>query len=260
MPDLRITFCGANWKNPVTTASGTFSARDSGRFYDLSRLGALTTKGVACVPWEGNETPRIAEVYGGMLNSVGLQNPGAEEFIREELPYLRSFGVPLIANVAGRSVEEYCRAAEMLSESDVDLLEINISCPNVKEGGIGFGTERAMAARVAAQVRRVTKKPMMVKLTPNVTDICEIARAVEEVGADAISLINTLLGMKIDVKRKRPVLANKMGGFSGPAVMPVAVPMVYQMCIRDRCGRRRASASHPDVNGFTYHSKPQGRV
>lgn len=229
-PDLRVNIAGVEWDNPVATASGTFSARESGAFYDLSRLGAVTTKGVANRPWEGNPTPRIAETYGGMLNSVGLQNPGIEAFLEEELPYLKQFDTRVIVNVAGHSVEEYCETVERLSEAEgVDLLELNISCPNVKEGGIGFGTDPAMAARVTREVKRVAKQPLIVKLTPNVTDIEEIAKAVEAEGADAVSLINTLLGMKIDIRRKRPVLANVTGGLSGPAVKPVAVRMVYQV-------------------------------
>lgn len=227
--DMRVTIAGVEWKNPVTTASGTFEREASGAFYDLSALGALTTKGVASEPWEGNPTPRIAEVYGGMLNAVGLQNPGMDVFLEKELPLLKEYKTPVIVNIAGRSVEDYCCAAERLDDSPADMLELNISCPNVKEGGIGFGTDPKMAARVTAAVRKATGKPLIVKLTPNVTDIVQIAKAVEGEGADALSLINTLLGMRIDVERKRPVLANKMGGFSGPAVKPVAVRMVYQV-------------------------------
>ncbi len=229
-PDLRVNIAGVEWKNPVATASGTFSARESGAFYDLSRLGAVTTKGVANRPWAGNPTPRIAETYGGMLNAVGLQNPGVEAFLEEELPYLRQFDTRVIVNVAGHSVEEYRETAERLSQAEgVDLLELNISCPNVKEGGIGFGTDPAMAAKVTREVKRVAKQPLMVKLTPNVTEIGEIAKAVEAEGADAISLINTLLGMRIDIRKRQPVLANITGGLSGPAVKPVAVRMVYQV-------------------------------
>lgn len=215
--------------NPITTASGTFSPRESGEFYDLSELGAMITKGVANIPWEGNPTPRIAETYGGMINAVGLQNPGIDYFIEHELPYAKQFGTKVIANVAGRSIEDYCEVVEKLSETDVDALEINISCPNVKKGGIGFGVQCDAAGSVVRAVKRVSKKPLIIKLSPNVTDITEIAKAVEAEGADAISLINTLLGMKIDVHRMRPVVANKMGGFSGPAIKPVAVRMVYQV-------------------------------
>lgn len=215
--------------NPITTASGTFSPRESSEFYDLSELGAMITKGIANVPWEGNPTPRIAETYGGMINSVGLQNPGVDYFIEHELPFAKQFNTKVIANVAGRSIEDYCEVVEKLSETDVDALEVNISCPNVKKGGIGFGVQCDLAGSVVKEVRRVSKKPLIIKLSPNVTDITEIAKAVESEGADAISLINTLLGMKIDVHRMRPVIANKMGGFSGPAIKPVAVRMVYQV-------------------------------
>ena len=228
-PDLRVLIAGVTLENPITTASGTFSPRESGAFYDINELGAVITKGVSAEPWAGNPTPRIAEVYGGMLNSVGLQNPGAETFLREELPYLKEFQPKIIANVVGKTVEEYCRVVERLSGSDVDLLEINISCPNIKEGGISFGADPRMAADITRRIRSVSKKPFLMKLTPNVTDITEIARAVEAEGADGVSLINTLLGMKIDIYRKKPVLWNQMGGMSGPAVKPVAVRMVYQV-------------------------------
>ena len=189
----------------------------------------MITKGIANVPWEGNPTPRIAETYGGMINSVGLQNPGVDYFIEHELPFAKQFNTKVIANVAGRSIEDYCEVVEKLSETDVDALEVNISCPNVKKGGIGFGVQCDLAGSVVKEVRRVTKKPLIIKLSPNVTDITEIAKSVEAEGADAISLINTLLGMKIDVHRMKPVIANKMGGFSGPAIKPVAVRMVYQV-------------------------------
>lgn len=227
--DLRVDLAGITLENPITTASGTFSARDSGEFYDINELGAVVTKGVSIVPWEGNPTPRIAETYGGMLNSVGLQNPGVDAFIREEVTYLRKFRTKIIANVVGKTIEEYCQAVEELSESEVDLLEVNISCPNIKEGGISFGANPKMAAEITKEVKKVSKKPILMKLTPNVTDITEIAKAVEAAGADGISMINTLLGMKIDVHRKKPVLWNTMGGFSGPAIKPVAVRMVYQV-------------------------------
>ena len=227
--DLRVNIAGVEWKNPITTASGTFSARESSAFYDLSRLGAVTTKGVADVPWMGNPTPRIAETYGGMLNAVGLQNPGVEAYMKEELPYLKKYDTRVIANVAGHSIEEYCAVVERLNETDIDMFEINISCPNVKQGGIGFGTDLVLAEQVTRAVKDIAKKPVIIKLTPNVTDITEIARAVEAGGADAISMINTLLGMRIDVRKGKLVLANKTGGFSGPAVKPVAVRMVYQV-------------------------------
>ncbi|MEG1583749.1 MAG: dihydroorotate dehydrogenase [Anaerovorax sp.] len=227
--DFSVNLCGISLKNPITTASGTFSARESGRFYDISALGAVITKGVASQPWAGNPTPRIAETYGGMINAVGLQNPGIDYFIEKELPYLMEFKTKIIVNVAGRTIEEYCQVVEKLNDTDIDMMEINISCPNVKEGGIGFGTSTKMAGAVTKGVKRLSGKPIIVKLTPNVTDIGEIAKAVEAEGADCISLINTLLGMKIDVHRGKPVVWNKMGGFSGPAIKPVAVRMVYQV-------------------------------
>ena len=225
-----VDICGVVMKNPVTTASGTFgSGREFSDFVDLNKLGAVTVKGVASEPWKGNDSPRIAEVYGGMLNSVGLQNPGAEYFIENDIPFLRQFDTRIIVNICGHSIEEYCRAAERLSEADIDLFELNISCPNVSEGGITFGTVPSMAEKVVSEVKKYCKKPLIVKLTPNVTDITEIAKAAVSGGADALSLINTLLGMKIDIKRRKPVLANKVGGFSGPAIKPVAVRMVYQV-------------------------------
>ncbi|QOX62282.1 dihydroorotate dehydrogenase [Anoxybacterium hadale] len=227
--DLRVTIAGVTLDNPVTTASGTFSARESGAFYDINELGAVITKGVSLEPWDGNPTPRIAEAYGGMLNAVGLQNPGVDAFIKDELPYLKSFKTKVIVNVAGKTKDEYCRAVEKLCETDADMLEINISCPNIKEGGISFGADTAMAAEITKAVKRISTKPILMKLTPNVTDIAEIARAVEAEGADGISLINTLLGMKIDIYKKKPVLWNRMGGLSGPVVKPVAVRMVYQV-------------------------------
>lgn len=227
--DLSVNLAGVTLKNPITTASGTFSPHESSEFYDLSELGAMITKGIASTPWDGNPVPRIAETYGGMINAVGLQNPGVDYYIEHELPFARQFDTKVIANVAGHSIVEYCDVVERLNETDVDLLEVNISCPNVKEGGIGFGTSCDMAAKVTREVKRISKKPIIVKLSPNVTDIASIAQSVEAEGADAVSLINTLMGMRIDVHRKRPVIANKMGGFSGPAIKPVAVRMVYQV-------------------------------
>ncbi|MCL1982482.1 MAG: dihydroorotate dehydrogenase, partial [Clostridiales bacterium] len=226
---MGVNIAGIELRNPVATASGTFSFRDSGRFYDVSLLGAVTTKGVSAEPWEGNETPRIAESYGGMINSVGLENPGACWYIEEELPVLKAFGVPVIANAVGKSVTEYCRVVEMLGDSDVSMIEVNISCPNVKQGGIGFGADARTAAELTREVRKIARKPLILKLTPNVTDICEIAKAVECEGADCISLINTLLAMRIDAAARKPVLANVFGGLSGPAVKPVALRMVYQV-------------------------------
>lgn len=227
--DLSVNLAGVILKNPITTASGTFSPHESSEFYDLSELGAMITKGIASHPWDGNPVPRIAETYGGMLNAVGLQNPGVDYYIEHELPFAKQFDTKIIANVAGHSIVEYCDVVERLNETDVDLLEINISCPNVKEGGIGFGTSCDMASKVTKEVKRISKKPIIIKLSPNVTDIASIAQSVEAEGADAVSLINTLVGMKIDVHRKRTVIANKMGGFSGPAIKPVAVRMVYQV-------------------------------
>jgi dihydroorotate dehydrogenase (NAD+) catalytic subunit len=227
--DMRVCIAGVLLKNPVTTASGTFSAKDSSKFYDISRLGAVITKGVSSVAWQGNSTPRVAETYGGMLNAVGLQNPGVDSFIKDELAFLRDFDVPVIANVVGKNIDEYCEVTEKLNDSDVAMLEINISCPNVKEGGISFGTNPKTAAELTKQVKKIAKKPLILKLSPNVSDITEIAAAVESEGADCISLINTLTGMKIDVYTRKPVLANITGGLSGPAIKPIAVRMVYQV-------------------------------
>ena len=227
--DLSVDIAGVTLKNPITTASGTFAPREFSQFMDLSELGGVIVKGIASVPWKGNPTPRVAETYGGMLNAVGLQNPGVDYFIKKDLPYLEQFDTKIIVNIAGRTIEEYCEVVEKLAHTSIDLLELNISCPNVKEGGIGFGTSPQMAEQVTREVKKVAKQPLIVKLSPNVTDITEIAKAVEYAGADGISLINTLVGMKIDVHRKIPVLANKIGGFSGPAIKPVAVRMVYQV-------------------------------
>lgn len=232
--DLRVSLADMTMKNPVTTASGTFSAKESGEFYPVDQLGAIITKGVASKPWEGNPTPRITETYGGMLNAVGLQNPGVEAFIQEELPYLKTLNTRIIVNVVGRTLEEYCDVVERLSDTDIDMMEVNVSCPNIKKGGIGFGTDPVMAGEITKALKGISKKPLIIKLTPNVTDITEIAKAVEHEGADAISLINTLLGMRIDIHRGRPVLKNNTGGLSGPAIKPVAVRMVYQVarCVK----------------------------
>lgn len=227
--DLTTNFAGIILENPITTASGTFSPVDSSKFYDINQLGAVITKGIASHAWEGNPTPRIAETYGGMLNAVGLQNPGVDYYIENDLKFLKGFKTKVIANVVGRTIEEYCQVVEKLNGTSVAMLEINISCPNIKRGGIGFGTDVKMAGEVTKAVKAISKKPIIIKLTPNVTDIGEIAKAVEAEGADGVSLINTLLGMRIDVNRKRPVLANVMGGLSGPAIKPVAVRMVYQV-------------------------------
>lgn len=227
--DLSVDIAGVTLKNPITTASGTFAPREFSQFMDLSELGGVIVKGVSNTPWNGNPTPRVAETYGGMLNAVGLQNPGVEYWIENDLPFLEQFDTKVIVNIAGRTIEEYCEVARKLANTSVDLLELNISCPNVKEGGIGFGTSTKMAEEVTKAVKAVSSQPLIVKLSPNVTDITEIAKAVECGGADAISLINTLIGMKIDIHRKKPILANKIGGFSGPAIKPVAVRMVYQV-------------------------------
>lgn len=228
--DLSARIAGEVFKNPIMTASGTFSARESSAFYDISELGAAITKGVAVEPWLGNDTPRIAETYGGMLNAVGLQNPGVEEYKKTELPFLSQFDTKVIANIAGHSIEEYCGAVEALNDCpEISMFEVNISCPNVSQGGAAFGTDPKLAAEVTKAVKAVSKKPIIIKLTPNVTDITEIAKAVESEGADAVSLINTLLGMHIDLRRRKATLARKVGGFSGPAVKPVALRMVWQV-------------------------------
>lgn len=229
MIDTRVKIAGVEFKNPVTTASGTFaSGREFSDFVDLNQLGAVTVKGVAAEPWAGNNAPRIAEVYGGMLNSVGLQNPGVEYFIKEDIPFLRGFDTKIIVNVCGHTIDQYVRCAERLAEADVDMLELNISCPNVREGGMAFGTDCKMIEKVVSEVKKRAKQPLIVKMTPNVTDITETSKAAEAAGADALSMINTLTGMKIDIKRRKPVLANCVGGMSGPAVKPVAVRMVWQ--------------------------------
>lgn len=228
--NLAVNIAGVELKNPITTASGTFgSGREFEKYIDLNQLGAITVKGVANKEWLGNSSPRIAETYGGMLNSVGLQNPGIDVFIEEDIPFLRKYDTKIIVNIAGRKISDYCEVVEKLQDADVDLLELNISCPNVKEGGVAFGVDAKMANLITREVKKYAKQPLIVKLSPNVTDITEIARAVEAGGADAVSLINTLIGMKIDVHRRQTVLANKMGGFSGPAIKPVAVRMVYQV-------------------------------
>lgn len=227
--DTSVNLCGVILKNPVMTASGTFgSGAEYGEFVDLNRLGAVVTKGVANVPWEGNPTPRVAEVYGGMLNAVGLQNPGIELFCERDIPFLRRYDTKIIVNVCGHSTEEYIAVVERLAQEPVDMMEINISCPNVKEGGIAFGTDPKAVEAITREVKKRAKQPVIMKLSPNVADITEIARAAEAGGADALSLINTITGMKIDIDRRRFVLANRTGGMSGPAIHPVAVRMVYQ--------------------------------
>ena len=228
--NTKVNIAGVEFKNPVTVASGTFgSGAEYSDFVDLNRLGAVTTKGVANVPWEGNPTPRIAETYGGMLNAVGLQNPGYELFAKRDIPYLQKFDTNIIVNVCGRTTEDYIDVVEKLGHENVDLLEINISCPNVKHGGIAFGQDPKAVEDITREVKKVAKQPVIMKLSPNVTDITEMAKAAEAGGADALSLINTLTGMQIDIERQKFVLANKTGGLSGPAVKPVAVRMVYQV-------------------------------
>ena len=227
--NMSVNIAGVEWKNPVTVASGTFgSGAEYSEFADLNKLGAVTTKGVANVPWAGNPTPRVAEVFGGMLNAVGLQNPGIELFCKRDIPFLKQYDTKIIVNVCGHSTEEYVAVVERLADEPVDLLEINISCPNVKEGGIAFGQDPKAVEAITKEMKRHAKQPVIMKLSPNVADITEMARAAEAGGADALSLINTITGMKIDVNRRKFVLANQTGGMSGPAIHPVAVRMVYQ--------------------------------
>ena len=230
MIDTRVNIAGVELKNPVMTASGTFaSGMEYSEFVDLSRLGGVVTKGVADVPWPGNPTPRVAETTGGMLNAIGLQNPGIDVFCKRDIPFLKQYDTKIMVNVCGHSTEEYLRVVERLANEPVDLLEINISCPNVKEGGIAFGQDPKAVEAITREVKKVAAQPVVMKLSPNVTDITVMARAAEAGGADAVSLINTLTGMKIDVERQTFALANKTGGMSGPAVKPVAVRMVYQV-------------------------------
>lgn len=227
--NTQVNIAGVTFKNPVTVASGTFgSGMEYSEFVDLNKLGAVTTKGVSLTPWEGNPTPRVTEVYGGMLNAIGLQNPGIETFCKRDIPFLKGFDTRIIVNVCGKTVEEYVGVVERLSDEPVDMLEINVSCPNVKEGAIAFGQNAKALENITRQIKDKAKQPVVMKLSPNVTDIAEMAKAAEAAGADAISLINTITGMKIDVERRTFVLANKTGGLSGPAIHPVAVRMVYQ--------------------------------
>ncbi len=227
--NTKITIAGVELKNPVMTASGTFgSGMEYSEFVDLNRLGAVVTKGVANVPWPGNPTPRVAEVYGGMLNAIGLQNPGIEVFMERDLSFLAGFDTKVIVNVCGKTVEDYLEVVERLADAAVDMLEINVSCPNVKEGAIAFGQKADCLYDITSAIKRKAAQPIIMKLSPNVTDIAEMARAAEAAGADAISLINTLTGMKIDIHKRACLLANKTGGMSGPAIKPVAVRMVYQ--------------------------------
>lgn len=229
MMNMKVNLAGVELKNPVMTASGTFgSGVEYGEMVDLNKLGAVVTKGVACVPWPGNPTPRIAETYGGMINAIGLQNPGVDLFIKRDIPYLTRFDTKIIVNVCGKTTEDYIGVVERLSDQPVDLLEINISCPNVKEGGIAFGQDPRAVEAITREVKKYAKQPIIMKLSPNVTDITEMAKAAEAGGADVLSLINTLTGMKIDINKRTFAVANKTGGLSGPAIKPVAVRMVYQ--------------------------------
>lgn len=233
MVDLSINIAGVAFKNPIIAASGTFGfGREYNELFDISLLGGISCKGMTLLERSGNPTPRIAETPSGILNSIGLQNPGVEHFIKYDLPFLQKKDIALIVNVAGNSIDDYCKMAERISETDVDMIELNISCPNVKEGGIAFGTSCQSAAEITKAVRKFCKKPLIVKLSPNVSNIADIAEAVEAEGADAVSLINTLTGMKIDINSRRPLLKNNTGGLSGAAVFPVAVRMVYEVAKR----------------------------
>mgnify|MGYP002609909801 FL=1 len=227
--DMKVNIAGVEWKNPVTVASGTFgSGEEFSEFVDLNRLGAVTTKGVANVPWPGNPTPRVAEVYGGMMNAIGLQNPGIDLFCKRDIPFLKKYDTKIIVNVCGHAPEEYLAVVERLADEPIDMMEINISCPNVNAGFLAFGQDAKHVEELTAQIKKIAKQPIIMKLTPNVTDITEIAKAAEAGGADALSLINTLTGMKIDINRRTFAVANKTGGVSGPVVHPIAVRMVYQ--------------------------------
>lgn len=229
MKNTKVTIAGVEFKNPVMTASGTFgSGMEYSEFVDLNCLGAVVTKGVANVPWEGNPTPRVMETYGGMLNAIGLQNPGIDVFIERGIPFLKQFDTRIIVNVCGRTVEDYIEVVEKLGDQPVDMLEINVSCPNVSHGGIAFGQNPDCLYDITKQIKAKAKQPIIMKLSPNVTDITEMARAAESAGSDALSLINTITGMKIDIHKRAFALANKTGGLSGPAIKPVAVRMVYQ--------------------------------
>lgn len=228
--NMKVNIAGVEWKNPVTVASGTFgSGAEYSDFVDLNKLGAVTTKGVANVPWAGNATPRVAETPSGMMNAIGLQNPGIELFCERDIPYLKQFDTKIIVNVCGHAPEEYLAVVERLADEPIDMIEINISCPNVNAGFLAFGQDARNVEELTAQIKKLAKQPVIMKLTPNVTDITEIAKAAEAGGADAVSLINTLTGMKIDINRKTFAVANKTGGVSGPAVHPIAVRMVYQV-------------------------------
>ena len=228
---METTIAGVTWKNPVTTASGTFgSGREYGELIDLNRLGAITVKGVSEEAWKGNPVPRLAETQSGLLNSIGLQNAGAEQFIENDIPFLRQYDTKIIVNICGHTLSQYCAVAERFSDCDIDMLELNISCPNVEEGGLSFGTDPHVVERVVKAVHHYAKHPLVVKLSPEVTNITEVAIAAVSGGADALSLINTLRGMKIDIHKRKSILANKIGGYSGPGIMPVVLRMVYEVC------------------------------
>ena len=228
--NTEVNIAGVSFKNPVMTASGTFgSGMEYGEFVDLGALGGVVTKGVSAEPWEGNPTPRVCETPSGMLNAIGLQNPGAELFIKRDIPFLLQYDTRIVVNVCGHTEEEYIRAVEMLNDTPADLFEINISCPNVTRGGIAFGTDPKSVEHITDTLKQCSQKPLIIKLSPNVTDITEMARAAEAGGADAVSLINTLVGMKIDIRTRKPFLGNRTGGLSGPAIRPVAVNMVYRV-------------------------------
>ena len=228
--DMSVNIAGVEWKNPVTVASGTFgSGAEFADYVDINKLGAVTTKGVANVPWVGNPTPRVAEVYGGMMNAIGLQNPGIDLFCERDIPFLKQYDTKIIVNVCGHAPEEYLAVVERLADQPIDMMEINISCPNVNAGFLAFGQDAHHVEELTAQIKKIAKQPVIMKLTPNVTDITEMAKAAVDAGSDALSLINTLTGMKIDIERRDFVLANKTGGMSGPAIKPVAVRMVYQV-------------------------------
>ncbi len=268
--NMKVNIAGVEWKNPVTVASGTFgSGAEYADFVDLNRLGAVTTKGVSSVPWPGNPTPRVAETCGGMMNAIGLQNPGIDLFCERDIPFLRKYDTKIIVNVCGKSEEDYCQVAERLGDEDVDMLEMNISCPNVKEGGIAFGQNPKAAEKITRAVKKYAKQPVIMKLSPNVTDIAEMAKAVEAGGADVVSLINTLTGMKIDIHRRTFALANQTGGVSGPGIHPIAVRMVYQAaqavripvigmggiaCTEDAIEMMLAGASAVSVGTANFHN------
>ena len=268
--NMKVNLAGVELKNPVMTASGTFgSGAEYGEMVDLNRLGAVVTKGVANVPWPGNPTPRIAETYGGMINAVGLQNPGFDVFAKRDIPYLKQFDTKIIVNVCGKTTEDYIDVVEKLSDQPVDMLEINISCPNVKEGGIAFGQDPKAVEAITREVKRHARQPVIMKLSPNVTDITVMAKAAEAGGADVLSLINTITGMKIDIHKRAFAVANKTGGLSGPAIKPVAVRMVYQvanavklqiigmggiMCADDAIEFMMAGATAVSVGNANFHN------